>query len=64
MASKIINDDGSLRCPKCGKSAFHVPLYRDRPHGEVAKFVCEECLPEDMKPSDEIKKLVEAINGN
>ena len=33
-------------------------IYRDRPIGEAAEFVCENCLPVEMKPRREDKNEV------
>ena len=39
-----------IKCTKCDVPAR--ALYRDRPKGEPANFVCINCLPLDMIPSD------------
>lgn len=58
---KLVNDDGTLACQECGKT--DVGLFRDRPRGEKARFVCIACLPENMKPNEEVKALVDSIVG-
>jgi len=36
-------DNVDLTCPQCHKTAQ--VLYRDKPLGEIARFVCLRCLP-------------------
>ncbi len=44
-------DDERLKCPQCKKKVE--ALYRNKPKGERAGFVCVRCLPSDMKPDNE-----------
>jgi hypothetical protein len=51
-----------MRCEKCGRVEHQ--LFRDRPKGQRAKFVCYRCLgAEAPKPSDELLELSEIIES-
>ena len=50
-------------CPKCGK--LGVPLYRNRPKGQRAEFVCMSCIhkdPEAPVPTDEVIEISKTIS--
>ena len=40
-----------MKCPKC--DAHTRVLYRNRQKGEYCDFVCMNCLPAELVPSDE-----------
>ena len=49
-------------CPQCG--IVGEPLYRTRPKGQRAIFVCEECLrmfPDAPKPDERTTEISETI---
>jgi hypothetical protein len=48
-----------MKCSKCKQPAEK--LYRDRPKGERAKFVCVFCLPDEMKPKRALTTTVEDL---
>lgn len=51
------------QCPDCGMRG--VPLYRDRPKGQVASFVCVSCLPAGApKPHPEILRLSQTLRDD
>lgn len=39
------------KCPQCGMRAE--ALYRNKPKGEKADFVCIHCVPVELQPDDE-----------
>lgn len=51
-----MDSDALRECPAC-KTKVRV-LYRDRPKGERAEFVCFACVPAAMQPSREEKNVV------
>lgn len=39
-------------CPKCMNECDE--RYRNKPKGELAEFVCMDCLPENMRPDEKM----------
>ena len=55
-----------MKCKKCGAAGR--PLFRDRPKGQAANFVCRQCLPDGAtQPDEETVSIAylaqEAIDG-
>jgi len=44
------------KCPVCNRPAR--AMYRNKPKGEIAVFVCINCLPDDMVPPDDLQDEV------
>ena len=56
-----MESDYMAKCPKCGNEG---PRFRDRPKGEIAEFVCIECLPPTAPPIDgAVRRLAKMITG-
>ena len=50
-----------MQCPKC---KIDTPcLYRDKPKGEKAKFVCIDCVPGELKPKQDVIDNAKAIDA-
>lgn len=54
-------DDEYLNCPQCRNKAE--ALFRNKPKGEKADFVCIHCLPPSMKPDSETVAVADGIWG-
>ena len=53
-----------MECPRCGRK--NVPLYRNRPKGVRAEFVCEWCLldfPSAPIPNKEVLEVTKALSS-
>ena len=51
-----------MECPRCGRK--NVPLYRNKPKGVRAAFVCAWCLkdfPSAPTPNEEAKEIAKAL---
>lgn len=60
-----ILEEEYLECPQCKKRTES--LYRNKPKGEKADFVCIHCVPPSMRPDNETVMVAngiwEAINN-
>jgi hypothetical protein len=48
-----------MKCPKCGRPSGK--LFRDKPKGQRAKFVCLRCVPDELRPDKELAQVTEDI---
>lgn len=56
-----------MKCPKCKREVE--ALYRDKPKGQIAEFVCINCVPETTPKPDKdttliAKEISRALNRN
>lgn len=47
-------------CPICKRETLS--LYRNTPKGKRAKFVCLDCVPDELKPDEETKRIAEMLS--
>lgn len=56
-----MREEKMIVCPRCKKEV--TARYREKPKGEIAQFVCWDCLPDDMKPDLDTVLVAEDLAG-
>jgi endogenous inhibitor of DNA gyrase (YacG/DUF329 family) len=49
-----------MNCPNCGRPTNR--RYRNRPKGEIAEFVCLDCVPKSLAPKKSVLEDVASID--